>query len=492
MRRLGVCRGEDRVDAGDGDHRGRRQRVRCGSAPTWSSTKCAATGAGSPRSRSGPSASWSASCVHGNRVTRRLRRGGFLQWVWLPLLLGIGFAGVGIALDLAHRRPADARSSASPPAPSSASVWAAGPRPSTAPSCRSAPLVVWTAGGVAVGRRSRTLLRKKNPVTGALVGGAIGSVIGGWGEAKLGDGLGRRGDRRDAAVPAVAVGARLGLTTNPDYQARTRIDTPVARRHLPGSRRCCSSSSRWSSRRSAPSTSRCSTPSPTSSSSSTTTSTRSRTRPAGMPANWTNMFTSRLFFIGHRPARASPSLVGIDRQAAHGPSGRDRQPDGGPAAGRRPARRVRRLHQLPRHDRQQPLVGRHRRVLLDRAGPRRRRAGRRRQEREARQVADLHAAGHLARRRVGHLAVHVRAARRHHRADRVDERAVGRARAGSARAAASRRSSSASSSALVLAGLLVLVAVGRASSGDWGQAGGARRRRCCSSAGSSCATRHHR
>ena len=37
--------------------------------------------------------------VHGNRVTVG-SEGGFFQWVWLPLLLALGFAAMAIALDL--------------------------------------------------------------------------------------------------------------------------------------------------------------------------------------------------------------------------------------------------------------------------------------------------------------------------------------------------------------------------------------------------------
>ena len=89
---------------------------------------------------------------------------------------------------------------------------------------------------------------------------------------------------------------------------------------------------------------------------------------------------------------------------------------------------LRRVHQPPRHDRSTTSGGCVTVVFLSTAArSRRRRAGRQpRSSEKLRQVADLHADGHLARRRVGHLALRVPAARHSSRADRPAQRDLGR------------------------------------------------------------------
>ncbi len=159
--------------------------------------------------------------VHGNRVTVG-SEGGFFQWVWLPLLLALGFAAMAIALDLS----ADGRRRQMIGTGTGLAMGVAMGllvRNEYRPELSVGPLIGWTVGGVAV-VAGLNVLRKKNPITGALIGGALGSLIGGWGEAKIGS-----GSVAEAVVamglPALAVGARLGFTKSPDYQARTRIDT---------------------------------------------------------------------------------------------------------------------------------------------------------------------------------------------------------------------------------------------------------------------------
>ncbi len=159
--------------------------------------------------------------VHGNRVTVG-SEGGFFQWVWLPLLLALGFAAMAIALDLS----ADGRRRQMIGTGTGLAMGVAMGllvRNEYRPELSVGPLIGWTVGGVAV-VAGLNVLRKKDPITGALIGGALGSLIGGWGEAKIGS-----GSVAEAVVamglPALAVGARLGFTKSPDYQARTRIDT---------------------------------------------------------------------------------------------------------------------------------------------------------------------------------------------------------------------------------------------------------------------------
>ena len=66
--------------------------------------------------------------------------------------------------------------------------------------------------------------RKKSPVNGAVIGAALGWVLGYWGGADVGGGnvgtaiLG-------ATVPALLVGYRVSTTSNPDLVGRTNIDT---------------------------------------------------------------------------------------------------------------------------------------------------------------------------------------------------------------------------------------------------------------------------
>ena len=93
------------------------------------------------------------------------------------------------------------------------------------------------------------------------------------------------------------------------------------------------------------------------------------------PSNWTNMFTSRLFLIGV-VLLAVAVVVGVDRQGRTGRAVEIGNPTDAAAARRCACSCVRRLHHHPRHDRQQPLVGRHGRVPVDGDGPRHRRARR--------------------------------------------------------------------------------------------------------------------
>ncbi|MDJ0769793.1 MAG: ABC transporter permease subunit [Ilumatobacter sp.] len=83
-------------------------------------------------------------------------------------------------------------------------------------------LVIWIAifGGLGVGA---SLLRGKPPIGGGLVGGALGWVIGAFGQPDLGDG--NVGWAIVAAVvPAALIGLRLAMHTNPNLQRRGLID----------------------------------------------------------------------------------------------------------------------------------------------------------------------------------------------------------------------------------------------------------------------------
>ena len=83
-------------------------------------------------------------------------------------------------------------------------------------------IAVYTLVGVAIGA-GLSLLLKHPPIGGALVGGALGWVLGAWGAADLGDGSPATSILA-AVVPAVLLGLRLGMTKNPDYRGRVAID----------------------------------------------------------------------------------------------------------------------------------------------------------------------------------------------------------------------------------------------------------------------------
>jgi alpha-glucoside transport system permease protein len=83
-------------------------------------------------------------------------------------------------------------------------------------------IAVYTVVGAAIGA-GLSLLLKHRPVGGALIGAALGWVIGAWGAADLGDGSPATSIIA-ALVPALLIGTRLGMSTNPDYATRIAID----------------------------------------------------------------------------------------------------------------------------------------------------------------------------------------------------------------------------------------------------------------------------
>ncbi len=158
--------------------------------------------------------------LHGNGILR-FSNDGFLDWIWPPLLATIGagvLGGVLSSLDDPRQRLLLA----------AAGIGALGAglgalvEEASRPALEILPIVAWTAGGVAVGA-GIAQLRRRAPLGGALVGGAIGWIAGAWGAAELGTGSIVESVIA-MTVPAVAVGLRLGLTTNPDLHGRAAID----------------------------------------------------------------------------------------------------------------------------------------------------------------------------------------------------------------------------------------------------------------------------
>lgn len=146
---------------------------------------------------------------------------GFLAFFWFPLLAGAVLGITGFLLssaDDATRRLVIGV----------AGVGALGAitglllRDTVRPELSIVPLVAWTAAIAVVGA-GISVLRKKPPVGGAMTGAAIGWVLGAFGAPDLGTG--------NAAwaviaslVPAAIIGARIGLTRNPDLIGRNAID----------------------------------------------------------------------------------------------------------------------------------------------------------------------------------------------------------------------------------------------------------------------------
>ena len=83
-------------------------------------------------------------------------------------------------------------------------------------------IVVYTVVVAGIGA-GISVLAKRNPVGGALIGAAIGWTLGAWGGADLGGGS-IVTSIVACAVPAILIGLRLALSPNPDYRKRVDID----------------------------------------------------------------------------------------------------------------------------------------------------------------------------------------------------------------------------------------------------------------------------
>ncbi len=158
--------------------------------------------------------------LSGNRVTRG-SEGGFVEWVWLPVVLAVGFGVGGVLLT----RTDDARlrlitSSAVGVALGLAIGVAV--QPAYHPEIDFVGLVIWTAVGLLVGGGIATL-RKGSLRNGLLLGGAAGWTLGAWGTADIGGGSIAESIIA-CVVPAALIGVRLGFSSNPELTARTIID----------------------------------------------------------------------------------------------------------------------------------------------------------------------------------------------------------------------------------------------------------------------------
>ena len=158
--------------------------------------------------------------LHGNLIT--IGSGtGFLTWVIGPLAGAASFGALGLALartdDPARRRAIAIGGSAA-----IGLVIGLVIREAYQPGLDPVAIVVYTLVGAGLGA-AISQLRHHPPLGGTLIGGALGWVLGAWGGADLGDGSPITSVIA-ALVPAVLIGARLGMSTNPDLARRGRID----------------------------------------------------------------------------------------------------------------------------------------------------------------------------------------------------------------------------------------------------------------------------
>ena len=175
----------------------------------------------------GVSAFFVTMLLSGNRITRYSGPGDswyadFLYWVWLPLVAGIAGAVIGYLLGRSEDRTQRLLIGAG--GLGALGVFAgAMTREQYYPDFEIVPVVVWPLVGLAVGA-GLDLARKRPPVGGALLGAAIGWIIGAWGMPDLGNDGTQAWAIVAMAVPALLVGARLGLGRIPSASERSNID----------------------------------------------------------------------------------------------------------------------------------------------------------------------------------------------------------------------------------------------------------------------------
>ena len=158
--------------------------------------------------------------LHGNLITVGSGEG-FLPWVLGPLVATAVFVALGLVL----ARTDEPRRRLVIGAAAGVGIGALVGlliREEYHPEFDIVALLVWTAGGAALGG-GISLLLKKSPIGGLLIGGALGWILGGWGGADLGEGN-LATSLIASVVPAAALGVRLGMTPNPDYRQRAQID----------------------------------------------------------------------------------------------------------------------------------------------------------------------------------------------------------------------------------------------------------------------------
>jgi alpha-glucoside transport system permease protein len=158
--------------------------------------------------------------LHGNLITIGSGES-FLSWVIGPLAGAASFGAVGLLLARTDD-PGQRRLIALAGSGVIGLVIGAVIRDAYQPGLDPVAIAVYTLVLAAIGAGLSVLL-KHPPIGGALIGAALGWVLGAWGAADLGDGSPATSIVA-ALVPALLVGLRLGMSTNPDYATRIAID----------------------------------------------------------------------------------------------------------------------------------------------------------------------------------------------------------------------------------------------------------------------------
>ena len=158
--------------------------------------------------------------LHGNLVT--IGSGtGFLTWVIGPLAGAASFGALGLALARTDD-PARRRSIAIGGSAAIGLVIGLVIRETYQPGLDPLAIAVYTIVLAGLGA-GLSHLRHHPPLGGALIGGALGWVLGAWGAASLGEGSPITSVVA-SLIPALLIGVRLGMSTNPDLVRRARID----------------------------------------------------------------------------------------------------------------------------------------------------------------------------------------------------------------------------------------------------------------------------
>ncbi|MEJ7800677.1 MAG: sugar ABC transporter permease [Ilumatobacter sp.] len=165
--------------------------------------------------------------LSGNRITRYSSEPDatgitmFAYWVWLPLVLAAVAAAIGLLLG----RTSDSTTRLAIGAGGLGALGAlAGVfvRSDWFPELDIVALLGWTIGIAIVGAGISMLL-KKQPVGGALIGAAVGWILGAWGAPELGSGSSAWAIIA-MAVPAALLGLRVALGRLPNATERAALD----------------------------------------------------------------------------------------------------------------------------------------------------------------------------------------------------------------------------------------------------------------------------